>query len=192
MKKNLSIKNAFESEVVDEVVDFVIPQFVSSQEEAVLQEAAKKIAQAFNISKCFDDVLSDGSRSLEAEVVESWSCNVHLLIDKTWVETDDAFFKAETVKALDMMTGKLTDIFCERRESYLRNFEQFCALLQNIIRLLFGKEAEMDSLVEYVLRMEPNFGLFCYYLEALNGMRELSEFKARLAMGLAIVFLAEF
>ena len=42
MKKNLSIKNAFESEVVDEVVDFVIPQFVSSQEETVLQEAAKK------------------------------------------------------------------------------------------------------------------------------------------------------
>ncbi len=192
MSKELSIKNAFESSIVDEVVDVIIPQFVSSVDKNILTTGAGKILEAFGISKYFSEILQDESHALEREIFKRGASNIHLLIDKTWVESNDAFFKSETVKKLDAMEEEMTAFFRGGEGSYLFYFEQFYRLLKKVIYLLFGKEANRDSLVEYVLRMEPHFGLFCYYVEAMGALKELDEYKARLAMLIAIVFLSEF
>ncbi len=189
--KNL-IKNMFESDVVQEALDVFIPTFLTSPESEEQLVAAKGIAEAFEISHVFNAILSDESGSLEKKAIMSWGQNVHLLIDKTWVEQTEELFKMETSRAIDKMTLAFLTFLDKKHEMYSPNFEAFCTLLRDTVYLLFGKEARLDSLVEYVLRMEPHFGLFCYYLSQLKEIKTMTEYKARLAILLAIVFLAEF
>jgi len=195
MNETLIIKNIFESDVVTRAIDVFIPTFLKSSERQEVLNSAKGIAEAFEISSCFDSILSDENRGLERDVIQSFNKNVHLLIDKTWVEHTEELFKMETARSLDKMTDLLVSFLIEKtekKEIYCPNFEAFCTISSDIVYLLFGKEAKLDSLVEYVMRMEPRFGLFCYYLSQIKQMKKLDEHKGRLAILLAIVFLAEF
>lgn len=195
MNETLIIKNIFESDVVTRAIDVFIPTFLKSSERQEVLNSAKGIAEAFEISSCFDSILSDENRGLERDVIQSFNKNVHLLIDKTWVEHTEELFKMETARSLDKMTDLLVSFLIEKNEKkeiYRPNFEAFCTISSDIVYLLFGKEAKLDSLVEYVMRMEPRFGLFCYYLSQIKQMKKLDEHKGRLAILLAIVFLAEF
>jgi len=186
------IKALFESEDVSQALDTFIPTLLTSQDDDFLLDAAKGIARAFEISSCFDAILSDERRELEKEVIQSFNKNVHLLIDKTWVEEREEFFKMESAHFLDKMTTHLVTLLDTKKEVYRANFQDFCLILSDIVYLLFGKEAKLDSLIEYVMRMEPHFGLFCYYLAKIKEMTKVKEHKARLAILIAIVFLAEF
>lgn len=187
------VKNAFDSIIVDGVLDVFLPKFLNTEDENIMPACAKEIAFAFEISKPFLEVLEDESQKAECDIIERWALNVHLLIDKTWVESHDEFFKAETIKSLDRMKEQyLLSLHETRKESYSSQFALFISLLKDIIYLLFGKEAKKDSLVEYVLRMEPHFGLFCYYINRLQEITNITEQKARLATLIAFVFLAEF
>lgn len=192
MNEALIIKNVFESDVVSCALDVCIPNFLQFSEQQEVLNSAKGIAEAFGVSLCFDSILSDESRTLERDVIQSWNRNVHLLIDKTWVEQNDELFKMETARSLDRMTESFTTFLLEKKEMYSPNFQSFCTILSDIVYLLFGTEAKLDSLVEYVLRMEPHFGLFCYYLSQIKQINKLDEHKARLAILIAVVFLAEF
>ena len=192
MNETLIIKNIFESDVVTRAIDVFIPTFLKSSERQEVLNSAKGIAEAFEISSCFDSILSDENRGLERDVIQSFNKNVHLLIDKTWVEHTEELFKMETARSLDKMTDLFVTFLTEKKEIYRPNFEAFCTISSDIVYLLFGKEAKLDSLVEYVMRMEPRFGLFCYYLSQIKQMKKLDEHKGRLAILLAIVFLAEF
>ena len=192
MNETLIIKNIFESDVVTRAIDVFIPTFLKSSERQEVLNSAKGIAEAFEISSCFDSILSDENRGLERDVIKSFNKNVHLLIDKTWVEHTEELFKMETARSLDKMTDLFVTFLTEKKEIYRPNFEAFCTISSDIVYLLFGKEAKLDSLVEYVMRMEPRFGLFCYYLSQIKQMKKLDEHKGRLAILLAIVFLAEF
>ena len=192
MNETLIIKNIFESDVVSQALDVFIPTFLESSDTLEVLNVAKKIAEAFEISSCFDSILSDEDGTLESDVIQSFNKNVHLLIDKTWVEQREELFKMETARSLDKMTNLFARLLNEKKELYHPNFQAFCTILGDIVYLLFGKEAKSDSLVEYVLRMEPHFGLFCYYLAQIKQMKQVDENKARLALLIAIVFLAEF
>jgi len=193
MKDTGIIKNAFSSPIVDGVLDVFLPKFMESIDDKDVLEYAKEIASAFEISKPFLEVLEGDGQKAECAAIENWALNVHLLIDKTWVESHDEFFKAETIKALDRMKEQYVLSLNEKRcDGYTSQFAPFISLLKDIIYLLFGKEAQKDSLVEYVLRMEPHFGLFCYYINKLKEINNIKEEKARLATLIAFVFLAEF
>lgn len=192
MNEKLIIKSIFESDIVEKALDDFIPTFLESSEKQEVLNSARGIAKAFDVISCFDAIFSDESGTLEGEVIQSWNKNVHLLIDKTWVEQTDALFKMETARALDRMTSTLITLISEKKDMYRPNFQTFCTILSDIVYLLFGKEAKLDSLVEYVMRMEPHFGLFCYYLSQIKQIKTVDEQKARFAILIAIVFLAEF
>ena len=192
MTDTLIIKNAFSSPKVDETLDIFLPEFISTTDKNRMIKCATAIAEAFDIERHFLNVLKDSSTALEHDFVEKWNSNVHLLIDKTWVESADEFFKMETSRMLDKITTQLANAILNEDSPYLTYFESFSNLLRDITYLLFGKEAKQDSVVEYVLRMEPHFGLFCYYLLMLKEIKNIDEDKARLAMLIALIFLAEF
>ena len=193
MKDISTIKSVFSSRIVDDMLDVFLPQFMDSMDYDALLQDAKESATAFEISKPFLDVVEGEGQKTECDVIENWALNVHLLIDKTWVQSSDEFFKKETIKALDRMKEQYILSLNEKKsDSYSSQFTLFVCLLKDIIYLLFGKEAQKDSLVEYVLRMEPHFGLFCYYVNRLKEITNIKEEKARLATLIAFVFLAEF
>ena len=192
MIETFAIKNVFSSSMIDEAVDVFIPEFLESNDTAISIKAAIGISLAFDISKCFLQILDDKSFYVEDQFLKNFAKNVHLLIDKTWVDSRDEFFKLETIKTLDRIGLEFYYALRHEKNPYLIDFDDFVILLNNIIYLLFGKEANRDSLIEYVVRIEPYFGFFCYYITNLKLLENIDENKARLATLIAVVFLAEF
>lgn len=185
------IKTIFESNVVDEALDIYIPDFLSTKDEQVSLKAATSIAGAFGISDCFINTLKDSKH--EYATIESFTRNVKLLIDKTWVEQGDEFFKFQTTKKLERFSTQLCLALKNNKNTYLECFDEFSILVKEIVQLLFlGKEIGTENCLEYILRMEPNFGFFCYYVMQMSKLKNKTEGHAKLAILIAIVFLSEF
>lgn len=186
------IKTIFESEAISKALDVYIPNLLSESDKDQLQKQAVGIAEAFGVQSNFVDILKDDSRGNEYVAIESFARNVKLLIDKTWVEQGNEFFKFQTVKKIEKLSTQLTSAIKNKENVYLECFDEFCILLKEIIYLLFGKEVEEECCIEYVLHIEPNFGFFCYYVTQIQNLKNKIEENTRLFMLLAIVFLAEF
>ncbi|MGP1438612.1 MAG: hypothetical protein ACTTKH_06025 [Treponema sp.] len=186
------IKTIFDSNVVNEALDVYIPEFLSNNDEKNLEKLATSIANSFGISKYFIDILKDDNRNYEYVTVERFARNVKLLIEKTWVEQSNEFFKFQTVKRLEKLSSQLCLAIKNNENTYLKCFDEFCILLKEIVNLLFGKELAVESCLEYILRMEPNFGFFCYYIIQISTLKDKTEEHVRLAILIAIVFLSEF
>lgn len=184
------IKTIFESNVINEALDIYIPNFLSTKDEEFSLKAATSIASAFGISDCFIDTLKDSKHEYAA--IESFTRNVKLLIDKTWVEQGDEFFKFQTIKKLERFSTQLCSALKNNKNAYLESFDEFSILVKEIVYLLFGKEIGTEHCFEYILRMEPNFGFFCYYVVQMSNLKDKTEEHARLAILIAIVFLSEF
>ena len=186
------IKTIFESGVINEALDVCIPNFLLTKDKENSLKMAVGIASAFGISECFLNILEDDSRGAEYATVESFTRNVELLIDKTWVTRGNEFFKFQTVKKLKRISSQLCSAIKNNENIYLEHFDEFCILLKEIICLLFGKEEGVECCIEYILHIEPNFGFFCYYVTQLSNLKDKTEEHTRLAILIAIVFLGEF
>ena len=161
-----------------------------TKDKEVSLKAGMGVASAFGTFKNFVSILEDSDREYIA--IESFTRNVELLIDKTWVEEGNEFFKFQIVKKLERLSSKLRLALKNNKSVYLECFDEFCSFLKELICLLFGKEVGDECCLEYILRMEPNFGFFCYYVIQMSSLEDKTEEHARLAMLIAIVFLSEF
>ena len=184
------IKTIFESSIVNEALDVHIPNFFSTKDDGLSLEAATGIASAFGISESFIEILKDSKYELLA--IKNFAINVKLLIDKTWVEQGNEFFKFQTVKKIEKISTQLSFAIKNSENAYLDCFDEFCISLKEIVFLLFGKEAEVECCLEYILRMEPHFGFFCYYVDQMSKLKDKTEKHIRLAVLIALVFLSEF
>ena len=184
------IKNIFESDVVNKALDIYIPQFLLTNDEELSLKASIGIVSAFGMLENFMDILKDSK--YEYIAVENFARNAKLLIDKTWVEEGNEFFKFQTVKKLEKLSTHLCSALKNSEKSYLVCFDDFCSLLEELVCLLFGKEVGAECCIEYILRMEPSFGFFCYYVIQMPNLKDRTEKHARLAILVAIVFLSEF
>jgi len=186
------IKTIFESDIVNEALNVYIPNFLLKKDEQQLQKLAINIAESFGNKSSFEDILKDNTRNNEYVAIESFERNVKLLIDKTWVNQGNEFFKFQTVKKLEKLSEQLRSAFKNKEDAYLECFDEFFILLKEIIYLLFGKEVEDDYSLEYILHIEPHFGFFCYYVVQMTKLKDKTEEHARLAILIAVVFLSEF
>lgn len=184
------IKSIFESSIVNEALDDYIPNFLLTKDEELSLKTAIGIANAFGILENFTNILKDAKREYFA--IESFTRNVKLLIDKTWVAQGDEFFKFQTLKKLERFSAQLRTTLKNNEKPYLACFDEFCVLLKEILCLLFGKEVDSECCIEYILHIEPNFGFFCYYVSQISNLKDKTEEHTRLAILIAVEFLAEF
>ena len=75
---------------------------------------------------------------------------------------------------------------------YVTLVPECVGVLHDVMLLLFGQQIDDDNFLEYAVRIDPDFGLFWYYLECLTAHPQLSAEKAQLAIFLGIYFLANF
>lgn len=155
--------------------------FVSSSDKDKFDKAAEGVAVALGSSKKeFDEKLAD-PRAL----LESFKSNFALLIQKTWVEKTDALLKESVARQLDE--------FCDcARRSWKKSYKPFLDTIYSAVYLMFGQQAKLDDFGEYALRIDPEFGVFWWYVESLPKDADWPEQKCKDAISLGMYFLANY
>ena len=169
-----------------------LPAFLSAEDAEALAAQAQRIARAFDAEGSFEQVFTGAepvTRDAQIHLIRSFEKNVRLLVDKMWVEKTDEYVKEDVLYRLGC--------FCESMQEknpvdYVGLLPECIGVLHDVVLLLFGRQIDSGEFLEYAIRMDPDFGLFWYYLECLTAQPKLSAEKARLAIFIGIYFLANF
>ena len=137
------------------------------------------IAIAFGSEKGFSKMKKDAVEKL----VTSFKNNLTLLIQKTWVEKSDIALKDQLLYQLNIFLSN---------DSWKDNYVLFLQLINQAVFLMFGQKPDTPDFAEYTLRIDPEFGIFWWYVSNLPPTTDWSEDKCRLAMMLGMYFLANY
>lgn len=143
------------------------------------EASADIIATAFGSGKDFSKMNDDDTTKL----VTSFKHNLTLLIQKTWVEKSDIALKDQLLYQLDIFLGN---------EAWKDNYVLFLQLINQAVFLMFGQKPDSPDFADYTLRIDPEFGIFWWYISNLPPKADWSDQKCRLAMMLGMFFLANY
>ena len=88
--------------------------------------------------------------------------NVELLVHKTWVEKSEEKPKERLLEDLLAFEREFRD------GAVGPAFKRFVALANSISSLLFGHQSRAEDFLAYCFRIDPKFGLFFWYVDALE------------------------
>ena len=170
-----------------------LPAFLSAEDAEVLAVQALLIARAFHTGGTFEQVFTGTepiTQHYQINLIRSFEKNVRLLVDKMWVEKADEDVKEDVLYRLRCFCESMQQ--AEKPVDYEELLPECLGVLHDVVLLLFGRQIDSEGFLEYAIRIDPDFGLFWYYLECLTAQPKLSPEKARLAIFLGIYFLANF
>lgn len=183
--KNSDLISQFiEAEIVE-----ALDLFIENESADIITRAALTIAPCFGVEKEFSVLVSgetDAQESAEKKLTTSFYNNLLLLVQKTWVEGSDEALKNQTLEKLKQCCGNNQYI------DYNKSYEAFIDVLHDLVYLMFGPQSKKSDFSEYALRIDPGFGVFWWYLQALPKKTEWSAEKMRLALLLGMFFLANY
>ena len=65
-------------------------------------------------------------------------------------------------------------------------------MLSDVIYLMFGQMSRTPDFEEYALRIDPEFGIFCWYIQNLPETNDWSNEKNKAVLLIAMFFLANY
>lgn len=175
----MSKQDDFISEFLDSETVNALSEFVSNDSE--FNKPADVIAAAFGSDKNF----SSKNNEEISKLVSSFKHNLTLLIQKTWVEKSDIALKDELLYKLDKFLK-------EENSSWKENYQLFREIINQAVFLMFGQSTDTPEFAEYTLRIDPEFGIFWWYISSLPATITWSEDKCRIAMMLGMYFLSNY
>jgi hypothetical protein len=177
------------SNLIDEFLDkhslSALDTLINSNDEKEFTSAACTIADAFGADGYFEKI-ADSSTDAESKLISSFHKNLLLLVQKTWVEKSDEDLKAQALYHLEQ--------FCQQMESktYTPSYLPFLSIVDDVVYLMFGSQSKNKEFIEYALRIDPEFGIFWWYVQSLPRSTAWSESKSRIAILLGMYFLANY
>ena len=157
---------------------------LSSDSNKDIDASAIAVADVFGSETSFSNIIKN--KSDEAKLITSFTNNLVLLIQKTWVEKSDEALKAQVLYNLEefhKMLGK---------KKYRNSYVQFFSIVEDVVYLMFGTQSKSKDFEEYALRIDPEFGIFWWYIKSLPQDADWTEEKTRTALLLAMYFLANY
>ncbi len=165
------------SDFLDTKTIDALPAFLDKSTD--FESSADLIAIAFGADKDFSKIDEAASEKL----VSSFKNNLTLLIQKIWVEKSDIALKDQLLYQLNEFRTKKT---------WKDDYPHFLQIINQAVFLMFGQDPELDDFAEYSLRIDPEFGIFWWYISNLPKEADWSEEKFRLAMMMGMYFLANY
>jgi len=175
----MTTQEEFISEFLDAETISSLSDFISKSDD--YYTSADKIAIAFGAKDGFSKMESEDINKL----VVSFKHNLTLLIQKTWVEKSDIALKDELLYQLEQFISA-------ENSSWKENYNLFRNIINQAVFLMFGQSTDSPDFVEYTLRIDPEFGIFWWYISNLPPKTEWSEEKSRVSMMLGMYFLANY
>lgn len=173
------------SEFIDKDILDSMGVFLESGDDEKLAACSVKVADIFGAGDSFRKI-SDESTDGEHKLISSFSNNLVLLIQKTWVEKSDVEMKAEVLYNLEQLGKSLES------KSYRDAMPLFFSIVDDVVYLMFGSQTKSSDFGDYALRIDPEFGIFWWYVKSLPRNADWSEKKCRLALLLGMYFLANY
>ena len=170
-----------------------LPAFFAAEDAEAAAVQALLIARAFHVGGSFEQVFTGSepvTRHYHIHLIRSFEKNVQLLVEKMWVEKSNEDVKDDILYRLRCFCEAMRQT--EEPVDYVGLIPECLGVLHDVVLLLFGDQIDSGSFLEYAVRIDPDFGLFWYYLESLRAQVPLSTEKARLAIFLGVYFLANF
>lgn len=174
----MSLQEEFISEFLDSDTIKALSDFINNANG--YEKSADTIAKAFGSSDGFSS-MSDDAKS---KLLVSFKNNLTLLIQKTWVEKSDIALK-------DQLLYQLGQLLAEN-PSWTENYSLFRQIINQAVFLMFGQKTDSPDFAEYSIRIDPEFGIFWWYISGLPQTADWSEEKFKLAMMLGMYFLANY
>ena len=171
-------KQSFISEFLDNETIIALDSFLKSESD--FNKSVNVIANTFGYSK---DFASMNEESI-SKLLISFKNNLTLLIQKTWVEKSDIALKDQLLFQLDQL---LKD-----NQTWLENYGLFRQIINQAVFLMFGQQTDSEEFTEYTLRIDPEFGIFWWYISNLPDSINWAEEKCKIAMLLGMYFLANY
>jgi len=172
------VQDEFISEFLDSDTVAALPAFISKNED--FTSSANKIACAFGASSDFSAMNDESINKL----VTSFKHNLTLLIQKTWVEKSDIALKDKLLIQLDK--------FLNEDSGWINNYTLFLEIINQAVYLMFGQSTDSPDFAQYTIRIDPEFGIFWWYISSLPASTDWSEDKCKIAMLIGMYFLANY
>ena len=171
--------------VIDLIQEFVDADTVKAVEDFAnntnnINGNADKIAIMFGYSGSFTSASEDDQK----KQVTSFKNNLKLLIQKTWVEKDDVTLKEAILIQLD-------ELECAAG-NWQSVYKSLLKIISSAVYLMFGQQTKNEDFCEYCLRIDPEFGIFWWFIQSLPENAEWSDEKYRNAVLLGMYFLANY
>lgn len=167
------INDFIDADIIDAVKDFS-----SSQEN--LSTAIDLIGKMFGFSGNFSEMDEENQKKL----LKSFKNNLQLLIQKTWVEKSDIALK-------EQILFRLENSF-EFEADWCVLYNSFLDIINSSVYLMFGQQTKTEDFCEYSLRIDPEFGIFWWYIQSLPPKTDWSQDKCRTSVLLGMYFLANY
>ncbi|NLK46799.1 MAG: hypothetical protein GX297_09155 [Treponema sp.] len=168
---------------------FALETLLKESADVEMNDAACAIAYAFGDNGSFKELASDESENRnekESKLISSFRNNLNLLVQKTWIEKSDETLKEDALFRI----AELCDA-CSKK-NYAENYDSFLSILQDVVYLMFGVQTRKGDFLEYAFRIDPEFGIFWWYISNLSPNNEWTEEKYRISMLLGMYFLANY
>ena len=171
------------SEFVEPKVIEAVPEFINATDVAEINRLATVISGLFNAQDVFAEVLEGTD---DSKLIASFKKNLTLLIQKTWVEKTDEAVKEQVLYNLEQ--------FCAYAEDgkYADEYARFSQILSDVVYLMFGPQSKEPEFESYALRIDPEFGIFWWYIQSLPETSSFSSEKCRVLILLGMYFLANY
>ena len=169
------------AEILDKKVVDALSTLISSSNLQEITESASIIASSFAAGN-----YAIASSDDEKKLVMSFKKNLSLLIQKTWVEEFDIALKEEVLYKLEQFCAKIDE------NKWSESYGIFLKILDSLISLMFGNKSKTSEFSEYALRIDPEFGIFWWYVKSLPVTNDWSEEKNKSALSVAMFFLANY
>ncbi|NLC93477.1 MAG: hypothetical protein GX677_08470 [Treponema sp.] len=171
--------NELISEFLDSSTISALSDFLTSTEN--YSSFVDTIATAFGYNKS----LSNLSESDTKKLILSFRNNLTLLIQKTWVEQADIGTK-------DTLLYQLNHFLSKDGFSWQDEYSSFLQIINKAVSLMFGQNTDSTDFNEYTLRIDPEFGIFWWYISNLPPKTDWTNEKCRISMILGMYFLANY
>lgn len=172
-------QDEFIAEFLDSETIAALSDFINKSED--FNKPANLIATAFGSNDSFAEMDSENIKKL----VVSFKHNLTLLIQKTWVEKSDIALK-------DQLLYQMEQFLKDDSTTWASNYDLFRKIIDQAVYLMFGQSTNSPDFAEYSLRIDPEFGIFWWYISSLPVKPEWAEDKCRIAMMLGMYFLANY
>ena len=130
-------------------------------------EAANAFSKILSIPEDYKQLMSTYSQGQTGgEFLNRFQNNLDLLIQKTWVEKTDEARKNDLLDRVPPFISLIDE------GDYIGALDEFGAILEGLAYLFFGNQSQKDDFAEYVLRIDPQMGLFWWYGGQINGARK--------------------
>ena len=174
---------------VDEKVLRAFNAIASSEDVVPQPEDVLVVTEIFclgNSKNCGTFIIDATKSEGEERLTQSFRKNLKLLVEKTWVEASDVTVKDQVLYRIDKLCQKLA------AGDYANCYRDFISVLVDVVYLMFGAQAKKDDFAEYALRIDPEFGIFWWYLHSLPRERTWGNDKCRTVILLGMYFLSNY